>query len=158
MNNPPVALSLNRKTIALRQHLIEVFWTFSVQVGSFTESERLEQIRDGVRGELVDAIRATFNLSEGDVAMLLNVPLISLKRRQRQQKTLSSIASERLDRIASVFEQAVGVFESRIDAVRWMSSANVSCGYSAPVLLCLTEIGGARVRRVLHALEWGGSV
>jgi len=156
MNVQTAAQSLPRMTVTLRQHLNNAFWDFSAQTYRQKESERLQQIKAGVSADLVDVLRVTFNLSDGHLAKLLNASLITLKRRRLQQKTLDSVASERIDRIAIVCQQAQAVFERKEAVTRWMSAPNQSLGCSIPVMLCLTEIGANQVRRVLHALEWGG--
>lgn len=153
-----VAQRLPRMSVASRQRLFDVFWELSVQIHKQTEAERLQQIKVGMPGELVMATSATFNLVEDHLVLLFNASLPTLKRRQHQNKLLDSVASERLDRIAFMCQQALLVFESRETVASWMSVPNAACGHSAPVLLCVTEIGAQQVRRVLHALEWGGAV
>lgn len=153
-----VAQRLPRMGGASRQRLIDVFWELSVQIHKQTEAERLQQIKAGMPEELVMAMRATFNLEEEHLVLLFNASLPTLKRRQHQNILLDSVASERLDRIAFMCQQALLVFESRETVAIWMSVPNASCGLSAPVLLCVTEIGAQQVSRVLHALEWGGVV
>lgn len=145
-------------SISAQQFLIDTFWSFSSQVHGLKESERLQQIKTGISTELVDAMRATFGLSDIHLAILLNMSLSTLKRRRLQPSTLDSVASERLDRIALIGQLALEVFESREDATHWMSVPNRSLGHSVPLSLCSTGIGAAQVRRVLHALEWGGAV
>ena len=153
-----VAQCLPRMSVASRQRLFDVFWELSVQIHKQTEAERLQQIKAGMPVELVMATRATFNLGEEHLVLLFNALLPTLKRRQHQNKLLDSVASERLDRIAFMCQQALLVFESRETVAIWMSVPNAACGHRAPVLLCVTEIGAQQVSRVLHALEWGGVV
>lgn len=152
------AESLPRMGVASRQQLIDVFWGLSVQIHNQTEAERLQQIKAGMSGELAMATSATFNLGEEHLVLLFNASLPTLKRRKHQNKQLDSVASERLDRIAFICQQAVVVFESREAVASWMSVPNAACDNSTPVLLCVTEIGAQQVRRVLHALEWGAAV
>jgi len=144
-------------SISAQQFLIDTFWNFSSQVCGRNESERLQQIKIGVSPELVDAMRATFGLSDTHLATLLNMSLSTLKRRKLQPNTLDSVASERLDRIALIGQLALEVFESREAATHWMSVPNRSLGHSIPLVLCSTGLGAIQVRRVLHALEWGGA-
>ena len=144
-------------SLAAQQFLIDMFWSFSSQVHEFKESERLQQIKTGVSTELVDAMRATFDLSDAHLAILLNESRSTLKRLKVQQKRLDSIASERVDRIALISQHALKVFQSREAATSWMSAPNRSLGHSIPLMLCSTGLGGSQVRRVLHALEWGGA-
>lgn len=65
--------------------------------------------------------------------------------------------SECLQRIAFVSRLAEEVFESRETALQWMAQPNKALGGNTPAMLCETEIGAKQVRRVLQALEWGGS-
>lgn len=136
---------------------VEAFWSFSSNWHLLTDSERLEQIREGFPAELVPAFRMTFNLQERNIEILMNASISSLERRLRLHKKLDSIASERLDRIAAVCVLAEGVFKSREAATLWMSKPNKTLGDNAPIMLCETEIGAKQVRRVLQALEWGGA-
>lgn len=73
-------------SLAAQQFLIDIFWSFSSQVHEFKESERLQQIKTGVSTELVDAMRATFDLSDAHLAILLNESRSTLKRLKVQQK------------------------------------------------------------------------
>lgn len=74
----------------------------------------------------------------------------------RNIQALGSVASERMDRIASVSHHAEKVFEDRKAAAQWMTRPNQALDGNEPILLCATEIGAKQVRRVLHALEAGG--
>lgn len=132
------------------------FWAFSSRRYVLKESERLLQIKSGFPAHLFQAMRLTFNLQERSLAILLNASISTLERRVREHQALDTVASERLDRIASVSHQAEEVFENRDAAAQWMSKPNKALGDNAPILLCETEIGAKQVRRVLHTLEWGG--
>ena len=157
MNNPRVALRLPRMTARSRECLIDAFWVLSVQIHKQTELERLQQIKTGLPAELILATRAAFNLPDEHLELLFNASLATIKRWQHQHKLLDSVASERLDRIAFMCQQALVVFESREAVTRWMSAPNAALDHGTPVLSCLTEIGAQQVRRVLYALEWGGA-
>jgi putative toxin-antitoxin system antitoxin component (TIGR02293 family) len=132
------------------------FWDFSSRRYMLQESERLRQIKSGFPAHLFHAMRLTFNLPERSLVVLLNASISTLERRMREHQALDTVASERLDRIASVSHQAEEIFENRTTAAEWMSKPNKALGESAPILLCETEIGAKQVRRVLNALEWGG--
>jgi putative toxin-antitoxin system antitoxin component (TIGR02293 family) len=157
---------MNTSTAARRQALkkdelrtvgFAEFWRFSANRVDLNDSERLLQIKMGFSAHLFQAVRMTFNLHERSVETLLNASISTLERRMREQKNLDPVASERLDRIAAVSHLAEEVFESQELASQWMSKANKALGGGEPILLCETEIGAKQVRRVLHALEWGGA-
>lgn len=141
---------------ALRSVGANEFWAFSACRYSLNESERLRQIKSGFPAHLFLAMRHTFNLQDPGLALLLNASISTLERRVREHQSLDTVASERLDRIASVSLQAEEVFEDRVAAAQWLSKPNKALGNNAPILLCETEIGAKQVRRVLQALEWGG--
>lgn len=144
---------------ALADHrAIEEFWQFSEQLAQIGDSERLQHIKAGLSPRLGQAVRLLFNLPEAGLAELLNNSISTLERRRREDRPLDPVASERLDRIADITRLAEEIFETREAAVDWMSRPNRALGDSTPVLLCETEIGARQVRRVLHALDWGGVV
>lgn len=157
MNTSTAARRPARKKDDPREVGIAAFWRFSFNRDLLKDSERLSQIKAGFPAHLAQAIRLTFDLQERSVETLLNASISTLERRRREQKNLDPVASERLDRIATVCHLAEEVFESKEGATHWMSTPNKALGGSAPIMLCETEIGAKQVRRVLQALEWGGA-
>ena len=139
-----------------REPEIAAFWRFSSPRESLTELERLRQIKLGFPADLIQAFRLAFDLQDRQLEMLLNASMSALERRRRAQKNLDPVASERLDRIATVSHLAEAIFETPVTATHWMSTPNKELGGTAPIMLCETEIGAKQVRRVLQALGWGG--
>jgi putative toxin-antitoxin system antitoxin component (TIGR02293 family) len=151
------ATRLSKKKDDSREVGFADFWAFTIQRILLNDSERLFQIKAGFPAHLVQAVRQTFDLQDRSLEVLLNASISTLDRRRREQKNLDPVASERLDRIAAVCNMADEVFESQEAAAQWMSNPNKALGGSAPIMLCDTEIGAKQVRRVLHALEYGGA-
>lgn len=135
---------------------IVAFWRFSSPRESLTELERLRQIKLGFPADLIQAFRLAFDLQDRQLETLLHASMSTLERRRRAQKNLDPVASERLDRIATVSHLAEAIFETPVTATHWMSTPNKALGGTAPIMLCETEIGAKQVRRVLQALGWGG--
>jgi putative toxin-antitoxin system antitoxin component (TIGR02293 family) len=157
MSAPTTALRRPNKKDELRNAAIAAFWEFISHWDLLKESERLLQIKAGFSAELFQVVRITFNLQDRSVEKLLNASISTLERRRREQKPLTSVASERLDRVAVVCHLAEAVLQSRDTAICWMSKPNKVFGGDTPVMLCETEIGAKQVSRVLQALEWGGT-
>jgi putative toxin-antitoxin system antitoxin component (TIGR02293 family) len=157
MSASTVARHPTKKKDEPREAGIAAFWKFISAREFLKDSERLHQIKEGFPAQLVYAIRLTFDLHERNLETLLNASFSTLERRRREQKNLDSVASERLDRIATVSHLAEEVFESQEGAAQWMSTPNKALGGTAPIMLCETEIGAKQVRRVLQAIEWGGA-
>lgn len=158
MNTQSTARRQVNKKGELRDTAIAVFWDFSTNRVSLEDSKRLLQIKAGFSAQLFQVVRIAFDLQEHSLEQLLDSSISTLKRHSREQKPLNAIASERLDRVAFVCLLAEKVFQNRNTAACWMSKPNNALGGDTPVMLCGTEIGGKQVRRVLQALEWGGTV
>jgi len=150
------ALSPAKQGQANPKALEASFWRFAATQAAHSENERLTDIRTGFSSTLPQALRATFRLQDKQVETLLNASTSTLERRRREHKRLDAVASERLDRIASVSQLAAEVFEDKQAAADWLSRSNDALGGHAPIMLCDTDIGTKQVRRALHAMEWGG--
>ncbi|MFC6478290.1 antitoxin Xre/MbcA/ParS toxin-binding domain-containing protein [Pseudomonas asuensis] len=73
------------------------------------------------------------------------------------KKPFDTVASERLDRRATILHQSGEIFGGREVVAQWMARPNQTLGNITPIMLCETEIGAMQVLRVLNALEWGGA-
>lgn len=132
------------------------FWKSAQALSDMSESDRIKGIKAGFSVEVAEAAKRAFQMTSQDLGELLNVSVATYERRRRDAKPLDPAASERLDRIATVALLAKEVFESEQAAAEWLSSPNVALGGNSPVMHCETAIGAQQVRRILHALEWGG--
>ncbi|MER1051139.1 antitoxin Xre/MbcA/ParS toxin-binding domain-containing protein [Pseudomonas aeruginosa] len=132
------------------------FWGLVIETASTSEQERIARISLGYPANYLVTIRSALSLTASLAEQLFSVSQSTLLRRLKDRQRLSSVTSERLDRLASVANLAHEVFEDRNRALSWLSSPNVALGNQQPIMLCETEIGANQVRRVLHALEWGG--
>ncbi len=132
------------------------FWKIARILGDMNESNRIKWIKAGFSVDVADAAKQTFRMTTQQWGELLNLSVTTYERRRRDSKPLDAAASERLDRIATVALVAKEVFEDKQAASGWMSSPNTALGGSIPVMHCETAIGAQQVRRILHALEWGG--
>ncbi|MDF3935916.1 type II RES/Xre toxin-antitoxin system antitoxin [Pseudomonas citronellolis] len=133
-----------------------VFWLLVHDHARLTERQRLQEIRHGLSWRWVESVRDTFRISGPGFVELFNISLSTYERKKKADQALDAVTSERLDRLASVAVLAEQVFEDRLAATQWLERGNAALGGQAPFSLCDTEIGANQVRRVLHALEWGG--
>lgn len=134
------------------------FWRFSANQSLLQDWERLHQIKAGFPIYLLYSFRLAFNLQDHQLKTLFSASISTLERWRRAQKNLDPIASERLDRIATVSHLAEGIFEDQARATCWLLAPNKALGETVPIMLCETEIGAKQVRRILQALESGGGV
>ncbi|TAL78269.1 MAG: DUF2384 domain-containing protein [Burkholderiaceae bacterium] len=127
-------------------------------LGAMSESDRIKSIKTGFAVEMADATKHTFRLTPQSIGVLLNLSVATFERRRRDAKPLDVVASERLDRIATIALMAEEVFEDSAAASEWMATPNPALGGNTPIMQCETSIGGRQVRRILNSLEWGGVV
>ncbi|MBV7488023.1 antitoxin Xre/MbcA/ParS toxin-binding domain-containing protein [Pseudomonas sp. PDM30] len=157
MNTSTATRRPTKKQDASRDVAIAAFWQFSTYQQSMTDAERLQQIKAGIPADLIQVFRLAFDLQDCELETLLHASMSTLERRRRAQKNLDPVASERLDRIATLSHLAEEIFDTQVIATHWMSASNKALGGTAPIMLCETEIGAKQVRRILRALEWGGA-
>lgn len=146
-----------KKHAVSREEGVAAFWRFSSDQESLTDAQRLHQIKVGLPADLIQVVRLAFNLQDRQLETLFNASISTLERRRREQKNLDPVASERVDRIATLSRLVVAIFATQVTATQWMSAPNKALGGTAPIMLCETEIGAKQVRRILQALEWGGA-
>lgn len=132
------------------------FWVMAHGLAALTERERIISIGSGFEAIWLTAVKAAFGLPLAAIASLVNTSNSTVERRIKSNTRLDPVASERIDRLAQIAVLAEDVFEDKSVASAWMSSPNDSLGGDSPFALCETELGARQVRRVLHAIEWGG--
>lgn len=104
---------------------------------------------------LADFVKAS-QLPLGRVAELIAVPLSTLDRRKKSKKPLKPDESDRLYRLAQVFDKAVGLFEGDIAAARqWLSAPVRGLGHQVPFELAHTAVGAQMVLDLIGRLEHG---
>lgn len=117
-----------------------------------------ELIRLVMRGVSYQALRvfeANSGLSPQAVADTIGIPERTLARRRASGK-LSPEESERLLRLASIFEKAVNLFEGEVSsAVNWLSSPKRILDNQSPLKYSRTEVGAREVENLIGRLEHG---
>jgi putative toxin-antitoxin system antitoxin component (TIGR02293 family) len=97
----------------------------------------------------------TSRLTLAEIAQVLLIPPRTLARR-KAGGMLSSPESERLVRLASLFDKAVHLFEGDdVAAVNWLRTPNKALGNQSPLLLAESEVGARAVEDLIGRLEYG---
>ena len=116
--------------------------------------EASDLVRKGLPHQKVEIFRKESGMSLERIASATHIARRTLAR--RKQGRLTGEESERLSRMASIFEQAVDLCEGdKGKAVAWMSRPNKALGGRTPEELAHTEIGGREVLSLLGRLEHG---
>jgi putative toxin-antitoxin system antitoxin component (TIGR02293 family) len=93
--------------------------------------------------------------SQQEVAASVDLPATTLARRKTSGR-FSPEESERLARLALLFEAATELFEGNAEAAQaWMRSPHRVFGGKTPIELSRTEFGARLVEDVIGRLEYG---
>jgi putative toxin-antitoxin system antitoxin component (TIGR02293 family) len=113
----------------------------------------MEEIRQGVSLDLVDAVLADGRLTAAELDRLA-LPRKTLAHR-RMLGRLTAEQSDRLVRILRVIEQADLVFGEVAKARVWLRRSTTALGGHAPLDLLDTDIGAREVETLLGRIEHG---
>jgi putative toxin-antitoxin system antitoxin component (TIGR02293 family) len=104
---------------------------------------------------LADFVKAS-QLPLASVAKWIDLPTSTLDRRKKSHQSLRPDESDRLYRLAQVFEKAVGLFEGDVTAAReWLTTPARGLGQQVPLELVQTAVGAQMVLDLIGRLEHG---
>jgi putative toxin-antitoxin system antitoxin component (TIGR02293 family) len=83
------------------------------------------------------------------------IPARTLKHRRQRQEPLNLDESDRLARVARLYELAVKVFGNADKARRWLSKPKQRFQELSPVAMMRTELGGRQVEEMLYQIDEG---
>ncbi|HEV8607296.1 MAG TPA: antitoxin Xre/MbcA/ParS toxin-binding domain-containing protein [Tepidisphaeraceae bacterium] len=146
-------------------------FTMNVKLGKWT---RLGSSRGNILGlsakstsEMVQRLEAGFHfnalirfhkvsgLPMATISDFVQIPPRTLARRKTARR-LRPEESERLLRIAELFEKALRLFEGDVAAARsWLTRPNKALGHEPPIAYARTEVGAREVEDLVDRLEHG---
>jgi putative toxin-antitoxin system antitoxin component (TIGR02293 family) len=113
------------------------------------------QIRRGLNYRKFTQFQRASLLPAELIAKIIKLPKRTLARRKESGK-LSQAESERLVRLAVVYEKATNLFEgNQAEARSWLSRPSKALGDVPPLLLAETELGARAVEDLIGQLEHG---
>jgi putative toxin-antitoxin system antitoxin component (TIGR02293 family) len=109
--------------------------------------------KEGFPYKALSRLQAVLDMSESEVASLLNIDQRTLSRRRKQGR-LDALESDRLLRIGRVIWKAINVFDkNRIEAKAWLMEPNDLIGNERPLDVINSYIGARQVEDVLSSIE-----
>jgi putative toxin-antitoxin system antitoxin component (TIGR02293 family) len=111
-------------------------------------------IERGVPITLLEEFSAYSGIAMKDLLEVV-IPARTLKHRRQRQEPLSLDESDRLARVARIYELAVKVYGDREDGLGWLKHAKDRFSGKSPLALLRTEAGERAVEEFLYQIDEG---
>jgi len=127
----------------------------SVGLKAATTASLIRQVQSGLRYSAIATLVEQSGLSTEEIAQAIQIPPRTLARRKAQGR-LAAGESERLLRLALVFEKALELFQcDRLAARRWLTTPAKAFAGATPLALARTELGAREVEDLIGRMEHG---
>lgn len=118
-------------------------------------SDLVRAVRRGFPFRALEDLSSAAGLSVAELAAQLAIPARTLARRKVARR-LSVDESERLLRLATVFEQAHALFGGdAVQALAWLRAPKKALDGESPLHYAATEVGAREVERLIGRIEHG---
>ena len=114
----------------------------------------ISKIKKGLPAGAFEKLRKNLGVSEKVLSKVLNIAITTLTRRKSAGR-LSFEESERLFRLACLYDKAVEVFEDPQLARKWLKEPSWALGDVTPLQYADTELGTQEVEDLLGRIEHG---
>jgi len=127
----------------------------SVGVIADTAADVVRVLEEGLSFEAIEKLRDALGITNEQVAELTRIPIRTFARRKQEGK-FDLDESERVLRLATVYERALSLFESDRDAARrWLQTPRVAFGRKSVLEFAETEVGAREVDDLIERIEYG---
>ncbi len=115
----------------------------------------IARLKRGLPPSAFERLRSELDLAADALADLAGVSTRTLARRRERAQPLAPDTSERLIRLARLYELATDVFGGADEARAWLKAPNVALAGRTPLDYADTEPGAREVEDVLGRLAHG---
>jgi putative toxin-antitoxin system antitoxin component (TIGR02293 family) len=127
----------------------------SLGLAAGTLRDLINQIRAGLGFGALEALAAGIGVPLSELAPLVGIPARTLARR-RIAGRLSAGESERVVRLANLFEKTLRLFEGNVaEAQQWLRLPKKALGGESPLDFSTTELGAREVENLVGRIEHG---
>ena len=134
--------------------LHEISYGASAGLSFEDTGDLIRELKRGFPMSAFDTLQSVMDLPAKTLASVANIASRTFSRR-RQEGRLQTDESERLFRIAALFDRAVEVLGSRERARAWFKGPKKALGGKTPLQYADTEPGAREVENLLGRLEHG---
>lgn len=127
----------------------------SLGLADSSTTQLIQQIERGFSFDALERFVVNTGVSLFVLGSIIGIPDRTLARR-RSAGRLASGESERLLRIANVFEKAVAMFDGDAESAgNWLTTPKKALGDETPLLYSRTELGAREVENLIGRVEHG---
>jgi len=127
----------------------------SLGFSSLGTDELIKAVQRGFSFKALESFAAETGLPLATVASMIQIPERTFARRKASRR-LSPDESERLLRVSTIFEKAVGLFEGDVtEAIEWLTKPKKALGDKVPLSYSRSELGAREVENLIGRLEHG---
>jgi putative toxin-antitoxin system antitoxin component (TIGR02293 family) len=112
------------------------------------------KVKKGLPVSAFEKLRKKLGVSDNFLSQIVNIPKRTLTRR-KQQGRLNADESEKVLRIARLYDRALEVFEDQQATEKWLKEPARGLGEATPLKYARTELGAREVERLLTRIEYG---
>ncbi len=126
----------------------------SIGIQAKNTDDIIVALKQGFPADSFDKLRDRLKVSDNLLSKIVQIPKRTLARR-RQDGRLRTDESERVLRIARVYDKALDVLESEEAAENWLKKPARGLGYKIPLEYADTELDAQEVINLLGRIEYG---
>jgi len=134
----------------------EVIIMYGVSIGLQPQSSAklIAKIKEGLPVKAFNRLCNNLDISEKALAKTLNIAISTLARRKKTGR-MTFGESERIYRIAKIYDRVVEVFGDREMGRKWLKDPAWALGDITPLEFAETELGAQEVDDLLGRIEHG---
>ena len=126
----------------------------ALDINTESTDQLISLLKEGLPTDLFDKLKNRLNISENALAKIVQIPKRTLNRRRDKGK-LKTDESERVLRLAQVYDMAVSVMGSDETAANWLKNPARGLGGHIPLEYVDTALGADEVIALLGRIDHG---
>ena len=126
----------------------------SIDIKSKNMDDMIRKIQRGFPVSSFEKLRRKLDVSDNLLSQIIDIPKRTLTRR-KQQGRLNVVESEKVLRIARLYDKALEVFEDEEAAEKWLKEPARGLGGVIPLEYAKTELGAQEIEKLLIRIEHG---
>lgn len=107
-----------------------------------------------INASTIKSFRKSLDLSQEELANILNVSMQTVSRWERGVNRLSRLSKDRVEEINNLVKSALRIMK-RKEAERWLTEPNAKLDGKTPLEYASNPRGRERIMDILRKIEWG---